>query len=112
MFFQFRKLVLKYFKDPGKIAGVPHIHCIADGGYGGPASQFLPGQVPGYTIVYIAGGNEMLHRQTGLKGQDTCTDVSKVSAGNTDDGCICFVPPLFPGKEIIELLWQPAGHVD
>src|SRR5688572_9264397 len=65
-----------------------------------------------YNIIYIACGDKMRNRQAALLGKQSCTNISKITTGNTYYRSMGFIIPLFESKKIIELLRQPPGDIN
>ena len=109
---QTRKLPAEQFEDPDEIAGIADVHGVGEGRPGSDRLVVAGLQVLGDHIIGIAGGDKMFYGEAGAMGEKTGADVAEVAAGYADDGFLGLIRPLLPGKEIIELLGQPASDVD
>ena len=73
-----------------KVARIAHIHSIGNGSYRRTWSINSGLQILIEDIVTVIGSNETLHRQSHTFTKQSGSDISKVTARNTDNGIIRF----------------------
>ena len=101
-------------KYTGKVARISHVHSVSNCCNRRTGIVFTCLQILIENIVAVVGSNETLHGQSHFLSEQSCGDISEVSARYTDDGVIRFSDTLQLSVciEIIKCLRQETGYID